>query len=177
MIHNTGISYNNIAILNIEDIINECKVDIDNDLHFFKLDNNNSAPLRDITSIVYHYILHTVCEGIQRLLSERCIVIYQPRLKLSEYICVSDDILSFIRTFRDLSKCIPATCYIYDGRYGDITLLDRESGEFKEIVHDALSQNRHATLKGALKFSRESGLTYMYKDYFKQPSIQLLFCK
>jgi hypothetical protein len=171
------ISYNNIVILDIADIINDCKVDINNDLHFFKLDNNDSARLQDITSIVYHYILHATCERIKQQLTERCIVVYQSRHKLNEYIFVSDDKLSFIRMFRDLSRCIPATCYIYDDRYGDITLLDRDSGEFREVVNDALSRNKRADLKGALDFSRKSGLTYMYEDYFKQPSIQLLFCK
>jgi hypothetical protein len=175
----TSLNTDNIEIVDVAVALNECRVDIENDIYSYHLSDNQC--FKDIESIVYHYILHSICERIRYMCTtKQCIVVHQLKDRLEDFISVPSSIssrLTLRKIFIFISRCIPARSYIYDGRYGDIHNILQDSGEFREIIIDARSRGKRSCLRSAIEMSRNAGLTYMHKDYFTQPSIKMLFYK
>jgi hypothetical protein len=132
----------------------------------------------DILRIVYHHILYNTCELIKDSpAGHRCVVIHQATEVMDELLELYNCNMSSLNIFANISRVLPSYCYRYDSRYGPFESISPDSGEYIEIITEILSKSSRSTIKAAVAFARDMGLTYIHRKYLKDPGIKLLFCK
>ena len=175
---------NNMILINFIHILAEISSECLNDLDTFVLITNYQINLsnRDTKKLVYHHIIHGICEEIQKITHEhRKVIVIPPVLDNSSELaqfCSIDDFDPFVnKLLKSLQNLLPVVLYKSDENLFDGHEID--SGKMQDIL-SIMSQlchikdSKNFTFEKMKKFSNTFELEFLSKDYFNSIKTKML---
>ena len=188
--HSVPLGNLQIKLIDILTLIEDCQIEVINDLHRFELLEDLSFKKHDTKKVFYYYILKIVCDTIIKSRGvNRCVFFYNHQ-------CISDYDLQFLSysnvyrfkeffntIIRKMNSILPTLFYVCDDdRCFKEVQNDVKSGEYIDISNDILSAqqrkaNKTFTFEKAKTFVKRYGLTYLDEEYFNKVKIKTLLYK
>jgi hypothetical protein len=176
-----------VKLIDVLTLVEDCQIEIINDLHRFDLLEELSFKNHDTKRVFYYYILKTVCDVIIKSKGiDRCVFFYNHQ-------CIQSYTIQFLEyssvyRFREflttiinkMNNILPTLFYICDEeRCFDDIISDIHTGEYIDISNDIIAaqqrkSNKLFTFEKAKSFVRRYGLTYLDRDYFNKVKIKTL---
>ena len=170
----------NLKLVDFSDIFkSQIETNILNDLDSYKLikDDKININNKDVKRLLYHHIIHGLCEHVLSIKEEEKIVIVystitEPTAHLHE--CTSD-FMVFLNKFIDrVSKMLPIHILHVESNFDVIEdIMEMQGGECTEIINKAKSladtfDPGSFTFTKARYFAKKYGLEYLSNNFFKQ---------
>ena len=173
-----------LVLLNFDELLREIEVNCLNDLEEFGLVQNYTINLskRDVKKIIYHNIIHGICEEVLKNKSSlKTILLVPPEIKSSHEIteyCDNKVLYKLLRTIlHKLRNSMPFVIYFTDNFVFDDEIND--SGEIIELLSivsemSNVISNKNFTFEKIKKLSTTFELNFLSKEYFNNIKTKLL---
>jgi hypothetical protein len=170
----------NLKLVDFSDIFtSQIETNLLNDLDSYNLikDHKININNRDVKRLLYHHIIHGLCEHVLSIKEEEKIVIVystitEPTAHLHEY---TSDLMTFLNKFViRISGMLPIKILQLDEKFDTINeIMTLQTGECYEIINNAkiLSEKfdtESFTFSKARYFAKKYGLDFLSNNYFKQ---------
>ena len=170
----------NLKLIDFSEIFkSRIETDILNDLDSYKLikDDKININNRDVKRLLYHHIIHGLCDHVLSIKEEEKVVIVystitEPTAHLHE--CTTDFMLFLNKFVTRISKMLPIKILQIDEKFDTINeIMTLQTGECYEIINNAkiLSEKfdvESFTFSKARYFAKKHGLEFLSNNYFKQ---------
>lgn len=176
---------NNILLINFDEVFkgieSECLTELDS--YGLIEDYKINLSKRDTKKLIYHHIIHGVCEEIRNNPNKQNkVIVIPPTIRdfheITEF-CDIDTLDKILKTlFKRLSNSLPFLIYFSNDYIFDEVLIP-ESGETKDIISiitemsNTISE-KSFTFEKIKKFSTQFELEFLSKEYFNCIKTKLL---
>jgi hypothetical protein len=165
----------NLCLINFSDILCKCSVNIHDDLHRFNLLESLSFQNKDSKKIIYHHIVHELCDAVvHHLTFNKIVVIYNKddisKFDLVKYIPKQRMVSFILTTISKIKKLLPIRIYESDICFNDINIiLKNGNGERAELIFK-LQQcvSKVTNFEKVKKFASRYDLTFLSKTFFNK---------
>jgi hypothetical protein len=176
----------NINIIDVNSMfVEKTYVDIVNDL--YKLDILKSKMTTDVKRIIYHHVIHDICEFYLCSPLRKPVVLFNnTQLEdclIFQYFTEQEIIDILLRIFTKVQTTLPIRCYLskYSGKY---LIYNNKSNDGKVIntlnVLREISNlpiRSDITFENIKKFTKKYGLIYLNQEYFTRLATKHLYIR
>jgi hypothetical protein len=169
------VNSHNLCLLDFSIIFNECEVDIINDLHQFDLLDEFMFQNKDTKKIIYHHIIHHLCENvIHHMTFNRIVVVYNSNDlnssqlgKLSSKFRMSSFMTS---TLNKIKNILPIRIFMSDIKFDEINShIHNDQGEKIELLTKLQTcHNRVSSFQKVKKFAKKYDLNFLSLEFFNR---------
>lgn len=173
----------NLMLINFEVLFSTIETDCLNDLQEYGLIENYQIDLskKDTKKIIYHHIIHGICEEVRNNKHKHHKVIVAPTVFLSNHqitqFCNPEEFEILMKLlFKRLKNSLPFIIY---STKDEVFEEDVKSGEMIDLVAILSSlcnnlSNKRFTFEKVKKFSRQFDLNFLSNEYFDSIKTKLL---
>ena len=175
---------NNLLLINFDEVFKEIETDCLTELDKYGLIEDYKIKLskRDTKKIIYHCIIHGLCEEIRNNPNKQNkVIVIPPSIRdfheITEF-CEIEDLEKILKVlFKKLSNSLPFFIYFANDFIFDEEL--EEGGETKDMICmiNAMCNdisNKNFTFEKIKKFSKRFELEFLSKEYFNCIKTKLL---
>ena len=172
------------CLLDYRDILKSCESDIINDLHQFQLLDNLNMRKNDTKKVMYHHIIHTLCESVIDVKTNNKIIVYNNmdniQLDLFKY-STRTQIVNFLNTLtRKIKTLLPVKIYDHVDDYDMFVDRCKESSaelRSRSLLIDQFlkkQSEKRFDFEKVNKFAAKYQLTYLSQQYFNKMKVKNL---
>ncbi len=172
------------CLLDYRDILKSCESQIIDDLHQFHLLDNLNMSKNDVKKVMYHHVIHMLCESVMNVRTNNKVIVYNNmdnlQLDLFKY-STRTQITNFLNTLtRKIKTLLPIKIYDHEDDYD--VFVDRCKESTAELRSRALLVDQFLKRQSEKKFDFEKvnkfaskfELTYLSQQYFNKMKIKNL---
>ena len=174
----------NFCLIDYRQVIRSCERDIINDLFDLGLLTNLNMTKPDTKKVIYHHMIHNVCETVMSVKTNNKIVLYDNlnniQLELFDH-STRTQVINFINTLtRKIKTLLPVKIYTHEDDYD--VFVDRCTESSAELRARAVMiehflhkhSQRKYDFEKITKFVDKFELTYLSQQYFNKMKVKNL---
>lgn len=169
------VNSHNLCIVNFHDIFLSAEVDIINDLNTFDLIDDFKFQRQDAKKIIYHHIIHQLCETIVHHMTFNKIIVccHLNDLKDCNLVSLSSKFRhdSFLgNTIKKIKNILPIRIVMIDTPFKElIEIINNQGGERIELLSALqLCKNNVTSFEKVKSFAKKYELDFLSKEFFNR---------
>lgn len=172
------------CLVDYRQVLINCETSIIDDLYQFDLLNKLNMRNNDTKKIMYHHVIHEICESVLNVKTTNKVILYNNlsniQLELFKH-STRTQVINFLNTLtRQVKQLLPVKIYDHEDDFDIFTDRCKESrGELRAraaVISEFLrkQQNKRFDFEKAKKFAEKYELTYLSQQYFNNIKIKNL---